>query len=84
MLSFFRNFSISMRLHTVSLMALLGLLALGYVSIHLLEETMRSDIAVKTQQVVDTAYSTVEHFNKLAEAGTITDDEAKTQAISAL
>lgn len=65
-------------------MALIGLLLLPIIDLISERASLLEDRKLKTQQVVQVAYSVVEHFQQLASAGKMTEDEAKAAAIAAI
>jgi len=63
-------------------MALVGLLLLPIIDLVSERSSLLEDRKLKTQQVVQVAYSVIEHFQQLASEGKMTEDAAKAEAIA--
>lgn len=63
-------------------MALIGLLLLPIIDLVSERTALLEDRKLKTQQVVQVAYSVIEHYHQLASAGKLTEDAAKAEAIA--
>ncbi|HJV42269.1 MAG TPA: methyl-accepting chemotaxis protein [Caulobacter sp.] len=80
----FRNFSIMARLRLVVLFSGIGLaIAIG-VGLLNLSNTMHDDVALKTRSQVETAVSVAQHYVDEAQAGRMSEADAKVAAIGAL
>ncbi|MFA6121507.1 MAG: methyl-accepting chemotaxis protein [Sideroxydans sp.] len=62
-------------------MALIGLLLLPIIDLMSERNALMEDRKLKTQQVVQVAYSVIEHYQKLASEGKMAEEEAKAAAI---
>ncbi|MDY0872288.1 methyl-accepting chemotaxis protein [Dongia rigui] len=80
----FKDFRIATRLALVVLAAIVGMLAIGAHGAFDLKSTLLEDRKIKTRHVVEVAYGLVDHFAKQAQAGTMSEDEAKQRAMAAL
>nr|WP_298683154.1 cache domain-containing protein [uncultured Dongia sp.] len=80
----FQDFRIATRLAFVVLVAMIGMIAIGAIAGGALKATLLEDRKVKTQHVVEVAYGVVNYFAEQAKAGTITEEQAKAQAMVAL
>lgn len=72
------------RLTVVSLVALAGLALVLVLSLVRIDSVMRSDIADRTQKVVEIAHSTAAHYYELERSGQMTRKEAQTAALNAI
>lgn len=72
------------RLNVVSLVALAGLALVLVLSLVRIDSVMRSDIADRTQKVVEIAHSTAAHYYELERSGQMTRKEAQTAALNAI
>ncbi|MBK8159951.1 MAG: cache domain-containing protein [Rhodospirillaceae bacterium] len=80
----FQDFRIATRLAMVVLIAMVGMIIIGGVAGFNLRQTLLEDRKIKTQHVVEVAHGVVNYFGELAKAGTLTEDQAKSQAMVAL
>ncbi len=80
----FQNLSIMAKLRLVILLTGLGLAVAIGLGLMTLSATMHSDIAAKTRSQVETATSVVAHYAAEAEAGRMTEAQAKAAAISTI
>jgi methyl-accepting chemotaxis protein len=64
--------------------ALVGLLLLPIIDLVSERASLMEDRKLKTQQVVQVAYSVIEHYHQQVGAGRMTEDAAKAEAISTL
>ena len=78
------NLKIGARLNLVSLAALLGLALVLALSLFRLDDTMRADVADRTQKTVEIAHSTLVHYHGLERAGAMSRSEAQAAAVSAV
>jgi methyl-accepting chemotaxis protein len=81
---FMRSLKIGGRLNIVSLAALVGLVLVLALSLFRLNGVMRDDIADRTRKTVEIAHSTLDHYQKLESAGTMTRAEAQAAALGAV
>ncbi|GAB5348521.1 methyl-accepting chemotaxis protein [Alteriqipengyuania sp. 357] len=72
------------RLNVVSLVALAGLALVLVLSLVRIDSVMRSDIADRTQKVVEIAHSTAAHYHELERSGQMTRKEAQAAALNAI
>jgi methyl-accepting chemotaxis protein len=79
-----RNLSIMARLRLVVFLAGVGLAVAIGLGLLNLSSAMHRDIALKTQNLVETATSVADHYAREAKAGRMSEAQAKAQAISAL
>jgi len=75
---------IPVRIHLITAAAILGLAAIVAVSLFEANRQMRSDRAVKTQHVVETAYSVITHLAGEETAGRMSREQAQQAAIAAI
>jgi methyl-accepting chemotaxis protein len=78
------NLRVSTRMRLLVALALLGLIALCAVSLSRLHSSMMDDRKVQTKYLVEASLGIVDHFHKLAQAGTLPENDAKTAALAAL
>lgn len=79
-MSLLRNISINFRLKGLVLFLCLGLIIMSVVSLTAYKDSLLSEKALKTQHVVESAFSIIVHFAALAEKGELTTEEAQGQA----
>lgn len=79
-----KNMSIRNKFTALITMALIGLLLLPIIDLISERNSLLEDRKLKTQQVVQVAYSVVEHYQQLASAGKMTEAEAKAAAIASI
>ena len=63
-------------------LAVIGVIVSTAISLHVLKSNLLDDRKTKTREMVDVAYSLVEHYSKLAEQGSLTEQQAKDAALS--
>ncbi|MBV5325838.1 MAG: cache domain-containing protein, partial [Rhodospirillaceae bacterium] len=80
----FQDFRIATRLAMVVLIAMVGMVIIGGIAGYNLRVTLFKDREIKTQQVVEVAYGVVNYFGEQAKAGTLTEEQAKAQAMVVL
>ena len=83
-MSFLRKFTIQQRLAMLVALIIIGLTVLDFIS---LSEEHHSLIAQKkqtTKELIDSAYSIIEHHYTLQQQGELSESEAKKQALSIL
>ncbi|BBN88656.1 methyl-accepting chemotaxis protein [Azospira sp. I09] len=62
----------------------LGLLAVGIFSLYVLRDNLMEDRRLKTRNVVESALGVVDYFHKQQQAGKLSEEEAKRQAMDSL
>lgn len=72
---------ISVRLFLIVLTALLALTALISVNVTQLHQEMMDEKRLKTRHLVETAYSTLEHYHKMSNTGVLSEADAKDAAL---
>lgn len=77
----FKNMKIALRIHLGTLIVVLGLISVMVLSLVILRDTMMDDIRTKTKEVVETAYSVLDYYEKEEQKGTYTREEAQKQAL---
>ncbi|TBR43100.1 methyl-accepting chemotaxis protein [Marinomonas agarivorans] len=75
-----RNISINFRLKGLVLFLCLGLIVMSIISLNAYKDSLLSEKGLKTQHVVESAYTIITHFAALAEKGELTTEEAQHQA----
>ena len=84
MVAALRRLSLMNRLSLTAVLALLAMLLIVWESLLSLHGLLYSDRQVKTRHLVETATGAVDHYYSLQKAGTLTEEEAKQQAIAAV
>ena len=79
-----RRFSIFQRFAMLVGIVIFGLIVLSVSSLNNQYKALKYEQYLKTQNVVETAYSIIEHFYTLEQNNTLTQQQAQTQAISAI
>ena len=79
-----RRFSIFQRFAMLVGIVIFGLIVLSVSSLNNQYKALKYEQYLKTQNVVETAYSIIEHFYTLEQSNTLTQQQAQTQAISAI
>ena len=74
------NISISKKLSLIIIIAFIGMIGLVAFSLQQIKTTMIEDRQLKTKNIVETAYSIVEHYATQAKNGEIDEEQAKTLA----
>lgn len=80
----FRNMRIWHRLLIILALAAAGTLVLVAISLSSIQTTMLREKQVSTRHAVETAYGVLEHFHRLQEAGSMTQDAAQAEALAEL
>jgi methyl-accepting chemotaxis protein len=62
----------------------LGLLAVGIFSLYVLRDNLMEDRRLKTRNVVESVLGVVDYFHKQQQAGNLSEEEAKRQAMDSL
>ncbi len=78
------HLKIQLRLQIIVGAAIAGMIALQAFDLWEVRTTLLEDRKVKTQHLVQTARSLMEHFGELAAAGTLTEAEAKKSALTSI
>jgi methyl-accepting chemotaxis protein len=78
------NLKIGRRMGLLVMLSVLGMVALGAVDAWRARNMLVHDREVKTQHVVEVAYSVVAGYYAQAQAGTLTEDAAKQAAMAAI
>ncbi|MBH0014868.1 methyl-accepting chemotaxis protein [Pseudoalteromonas sp. NGC95] len=79
-----RSFSISQRFSLLIAIVVFGLIALSVASLTHQYSSLKNEQYLKTQNVVETAYSIIEHFYDLEQNNTLTQQQAQSQALNAI
>lgn len=80
----FRDIGLKWKIQLIVVAAVAGFLALAALNLYSLYTGMTGDYALKTQQVVQTAASVIDHYVDEAKAGRMTEAQAKAAAIGAV
>jgi methyl-accepting chemotaxis protein len=78
------HLKISRRMGLLVMLSVVGLIALGAVDAWRTRGVLLEDRQLKTQHVVDVAYSLVEHYYGQVQSGALTEDAGKAAAMTAL
>lgn len=78
------RFKIAYRLIVLTLIGIIGLAIVAVVTLTTLKDIMIEDRKDKVQQVVDIGLSTAAYYHTLAKDGALSEEEAKTAALSAI
>lgn len=79
-----RSFSISQRFSLLIAIVVFGLIILSISSLTHQYSSLKDEQYIKTQNVVETAYSTIEHYYALEQDNTLTQQQAQSQALNAI
>jgi methyl-accepting chemotaxis protein len=79
-----RRFSIFQRFAMLVGIVIFGLIVLSVSSLNNQYKALKYEQYLKTQNVVETAYSIIEHFYTLEQNNTLTQQQAQTQAMNAI
>ncbi len=79
-----RRFSIFQRFAMLVGIVIFGLIVLSVSSLNNQYKALKYEQYLKTQNVVETAYSIIEHFQTLEQNNTLTQQQAQTQAMNAI
>ena len=80
----FPKLSIGGRIQLLTILAAAGAAAVLVIGSLQLNSTMRSDVATKTQHVVETAHALIAYYHAEEQAGRLSRDEAQTAAKAAI
>ncbi|MEL0655382.1 methyl-accepting chemotaxis protein [Pseudoalteromonas issachenkonii] len=79
-----RSFSISQRFSLLIAIVVFGLIILSISSLTHQYSSLKDEQYIKTQNVVETAYSMIEHYYALEQDNTLTQQQAQSQALNAI
>ncbi|MBH0026407.1 MULTISPECIES: methyl-accepting chemotaxis protein [unclassified Pseudoalteromonas] len=79
-----RSFSIFQRFSLLIAIVIFGLIALSVASLTHQYSSLKNEQYLKTQNVVETAYSIIEHFYDLEQSNSLTQQQAQTQALETI
>ncbi|MBQ4800934.1 methyl-accepting chemotaxis protein [Pseudoalteromonas sp. MMG006] len=79
-----RRLSIFQRFSLLITTVVLGLIILSVSSLTHQYSSLKNEQYLKTQNVVETAYSVIEHYYALEQSNTLTQEQAQTQALEAV
>ncbi len=79
-----RSFSISQRFSLLIAIVIFGLIILSISSLTHQYSSLKDEQYIKTQNVVETAYSIIEHYYALEQDNTLTQQQAQSQALNAI
>ncbi|WP_166378044.1 methyl-accepting chemotaxis protein [Pseudoalteromonas sp. Z9A4] len=79
-----RSFSIFQRFSLLIAIVVFGLIVLSISSLTNQYNSLKNEQYIKTQNVVETAYSIIEHFYDLEQNNSLTQLQAQTQALNAI
>jgi len=79
-----RSFSIFQRFSLLIAIVVFGLIALSIASLTHQYSSLKNEQYLKTQNVVETAYSIIEHFYDLEQSNSLTQQQAQSQALNAI
>lgn len=79
-----RRLSLMNRLTVTAVLALLAMLLIVWESVWSMHHLLYEDRQVKTRHLVEVAISVLDHYHDLQKAGTLSEDEARQQAIAAV
>lgn len=83
-MGFLRKYTIQQRFILLLVLMLAGLIALSSISLSQAYQSLLEQKHSANQQVVETAYSVVEHFHLQQSNGTLNEEQAKKQALETL
>jgi methyl-accepting chemotaxis protein len=84
MIASLRKLKLMTRLSISAVLALLAMLVIMWEAVGTMEELLYDDRQLKTRHLVEVAHGVVENYHALQKAGTLSEDDAKAQAIKAL
>ena len=79
-----RSFSITQRFSLLIAIVVFGLIILSILSLTHQYSSLKDEQYIKTQNVVETAYSIIEHYYALEQDNTLTQQQAQSQALNAI
>ncbi|HJW04585.1 MAG TPA: methyl-accepting chemotaxis protein [Azospira sp.] len=80
----FERLTVRTRLFIYFAGVVIGLLAVGILSLYVLRDNLMEDRRLKTRNVVESAVGVVDYFHKQVQAGKLAEDDAKRMAMDAL
>ena len=80
----FSSWRVSTRMHALLVLVMLGLLCLSAAMLFQMRSTMLEDRKEKTRNLVEAAVGAVKQFHSMALAGTLSEADAKRQALDVL
>ncbi len=78
------RYGISVKFVALVVLSLIGIVAVAGLTLNTLRDNLLTDRQAKTREMVEVAYSLVDHFGQLAQAGDLTEAQAKQMAAQAL
>lgn len=78
------RYGISAKFVALVVLSLIGIVAVAGLTLNTLRDNLLTDRQAKTLEMVEVAYSLVNHFGPLAQAGDLTEAQAKQMAAQAL
>jgi len=84
MIALLRRLSLINRLSLTAILALLAMLLIVWEGLWSLHDLLYNDRQVKTRHLVETVVGVLDHYHDLQQAGTLSEDEARQQAIAAV
>ncbi|MCX5733072.1 MAG: methyl-accepting chemotaxis protein [candidate division NC10 bacterium] len=84
MLTFVGNLKMKYKLGALVVIAFVGIVSVGSALLIDLKQSLLQEKELKTRHVVETAYGVVDHFYKLSREGKLTEEAARSAAISAV
>ena len=78
------NLNVKLKLYAIGGISFLGCLVILSVSLFILEQNLLGDRKEKTQHLVQSAYTLVNHFYKMEKSGQLSQADAQSAAISAV
>jgi methyl-accepting chemotaxis protein len=84
MLTFLGNLKMKYKLGALVVIAFVGIVSVGSALLVNLKQSLLQEKELKTRHVVETAYGVVDHFHKLSREGKLTEEAARSAAISAV
>jgi methyl-accepting chemotaxis protein len=84
MSSILKNVPVIIRIHAITLMALISVISLALISAAQLRGHLEEEAEARTSHLVETAQGIVKHFYDEAEAGHLTKEQAQADALAAV
>ena len=79
-----KNIPVIIRIHAITLVALLSVVLLAVMSATQLRTKLEGEAEARTQQLIETAQGVVKHYYDQAQAGRLTKEKAQEEAFEAL
>lgn len=83
-MNFLRNIQIRQRLWSITILVLIGFTILFSIALYQLKSELLSEKGLQTQKLVEATHSILSTYYQLAQQGTISEAEAKTQALAVI